>query len=45
MLASGIRRVEIAGRLRLSVKTVGYHARKLASGVPEVVVRTARLIR
>jgi DNA-binding NarL/FixJ family response regulator len=45
MLASGIRRVEIADRLGLSVKTVGYHARKLASGNPEEVVSAARLIR
>ena len=45
MLASGLRRVEIADRLGLSVKTVGYHARKLASGDPDEVVSSARLIR
>jgi hypothetical protein len=45
MLASGIRRVEIAYLLGLSVETVGYHARKLASGGPEDVPNSGRLIR
>jgi hypothetical protein len=45
MPASGIRRVEIADRLGLSVQTVGYHARKLASGGSEDVGSAARLIR